>query len=166
MAHVNIGFTDNRNSSRVLKPPGGDTSDIFGVKELQRAEEVKRMKCDAVDTVAVPVAASQNNNNNNETEIKTIEIIEGGEEEKPEKEEVKKDSSNGEEVNNLEIDKLSVVEETNSTNIEKTSEVIKQNSIKEILIETHTAVTETNGNGAIKRTKNRIPPGGYSSGLW
>ncbi|XP_028128491.1 uncharacterized protein LOC114324818 [Diabrotica virgifera virgifera] len=35
---VNIGITGNKNSSRVLKPPGGGHTDIFGIKA---ASEIK-----------------------------------------------------------------------------------------------------------------------------
>lgn len=38
MSSVNfsVGFPSERNSSRVLKPPGGGHTDIFGVKDLQQ----------------------------------------------------------------------------------------------------------------------------------
>ncbi|XP_055626659.1 jupiter microtubule associated homolog 1-like [Toxorhynchites rutilus septentrionalis] len=35
MSEFNVGLPDNRNSSRVLKPPGGGNSDIFGPSEVK-----------------------------------------------------------------------------------------------------------------------------------
>lgn len=37
--NYNIGFSNQRNSSRVLKPPGGGHTDIFGVKDVQQQKE-------------------------------------------------------------------------------------------------------------------------------
>lgn len=40
--NINVGLTEGRNSSRILKPPGGGHSDIFGIRELNPPTIQKR----------------------------------------------------------------------------------------------------------------------------
>lgn len=188
MGSINIGFTDNRNSSRILKPPGGDTSDIFGVRELKKAEDVKlKSKADAEEVKV-------NGNAKNEEDVKNSEKVAQPESQKPteaaknEKVEEKIDSIEEKEnkIENVEIGNVekNTNDKADTSNDEKKSENAEKEkmdnkntekspeTIKDILTEkpqtNGTAATneESKINGAVKRTKNRIPPGGYSSGLW
>lgn len=71
--NVNVGFSNERNSSRVLKPPGGGHTDIFNVdhkesstvhketviKEKVGEAEITQQKSAAVNTVCGGTAEPQ-----------------------------------------------------------------------------------------------------------
>lgn len=111
--NFNIGFSTDRNSSRVLKPPGGGHTDIFNVKDVDVVEQKKR--------VVVEQSSSST--------IKETLIVENK-------------SETSETVENVE-------------NNGKESEVENEKPKQE---------QEIKAAEPVKRT--RVPPGGFSSGLW
>lgn len=104
----NVGFSNERNSSRVLKPPGGGHTDIFGVQETPQP------KSQDLEDVAHPIKEAEVGNEEIKTENGTIE------------EEVQK-----------------AVDEVINENV-KPKEEPKTDPPKRV----------------------RVPPGGFSSGLW
>lgn len=110
----NVGFSNERNSSRVLKPPGGGHTDIFGIGEVQEPKKPQKINDE-------PAAV--------EAEIKTETEQKSTEEEsqqKPPEEEV-------------------VVNKTEENNENK---IVKEEPKQE------------------PPRRVRVPPGGFSSGLW
>lgn len=103
--NVNIGFSEGRNSSRVLKPPGGGHSDIFGIRE----EKPKTKTAPVLPTNNITAHEINDKKNLKEEEIKN-------EDEK--------------------------VVSSNITVVEESSKPVP----------------------TVQRV--RVPPGGYSSGLW
>lgn len=104
----NIGFSNERNSSRVLKPPGGGHTDIFGVKE---------------DPPVVQPVKEEGGENGNKTEN-------GANEEEPQPQKIEED---------LVIEDKTPVDENVKPKEESKAEPPK---------------------------RMRVPPGGFSSGLW
>lgn len=70
---INVGISDERKSSRVLKPPGGGHSDIFGVKEeIPLPKKAQPPKSEISQCFAAPpfdksAAQSENQNEGNKT---------------------------------------------------------------------------------------------------
>lgn len=132
--NINVGFPSptGRNSSRVLKPPGGGHTDIFGIYE-----EKKPVK---------PVKPLQTNNVIPAEKAKTEEI------EKVHKEEntVSKDDNKAnkhEEQANKEVNMVNMNDQMMNREDEKKEKI---NNVKSMS----------------PPQRVRVPPGGYSSGLW
>lgn len=123
MAQIYVGFNDQRNSSRVLKPPGGGTSDIFGTEEERGV----------IATMGVPQASG----------------VETGQYR----------GSSIQEVLRSEAIITTVVEDSIA---KKTTEKVSDSTIGNILSQ-----EEIQEKDKVKRLNSpRVPPGGYSSGLW
>lgn len=138
MANIYVGFHDTRNSSRVLKPPGGGSSDIFGT-EIKSAPSTPAK--DSVDANN-PIAPEEKSDSYTEVE------------ERPDSEELKIgnlsiDEENGEKDEDL-SDEAKVDKKPDTI-----SSIIRQND------NVQSPVPEPE-----KKTPQRVPPGGYSSGLW
>lgn len=104
--NINVGMMDSRNSSRVLKPPGGGHSDIFGIYDQQNPQTPK-------------VKYNQPRS--------TINEVFGG------------------------------TEPDNTTNKQKTEEEQKEENANE---------NEAPPKPIPTPQRTRVPPGGFSSGLW
>ncbi|XP_018579982.1 jupiter microtubule associated homolog 1 [Anoplophora glabripennis] len=152
MANIYVGFHDQRSSSRVLKPPGGGSSDIFGTGPVKaKNEEIK----------SAPNTPSKN-------DVDTKNQI--NPEEKSDSDSVTNnkqvEQSNSEEIK---IENLSINEENGEKLEDRPSETkatSKPDTISSIIrqddqVEVQSPVIEPE-----KKTPQRVPPGGYSSGLW
>ncbi|KAJ8927524.1 hypothetical protein NQ314_019999 [Rhamnusium bicolor] len=135
MANVFVGFHDQRNSSRVLKPPGGGTSDIFGTdapKNTKNGIEPTPNKRNELNIATKPVLESDNQSPSDEN------------------------SKNGSCEENVE-------QERQSESKTQVKAGITTESISSIIQQRDVQIKEPEKE---KKTGHRVPPGGYSSGLW
>lgn len=77
-ANINIGFSNDRNSSRVLKPPGGSHTDIFGVGDLQthpkpQSDDKEVTAVNAIETEGQKEDVTGKNSKENEEKPKETE---------------------------------------------------------------------------------------------
>ncbi|XP_018578386.1 uncharacterized protein LOC108916579 [Anoplophora glabripennis] len=128
--NINIGFSETRNSSRVLKPPGGGHTDIFGIREgneTQTPNKRKNHPPTTIDSCFVHNEPIKQNNTKNDVNEKEI--------------------TNG----NQNGVKTDVVDENT-----------KPKEIKDIEVKENDEQKEA----AAPPRRVRVPPGGFSSGLW
>lgn len=128
--NINIGFSETKNSSRVLKPPGGGHSDIFGIREgneMQTPNKRKNYPPTTINSCFVHEESTKPNNTKNE------------------KEEIANGNQNGTKTDVI-IDENTEPKEINENKEEK-----EKSEQKEAVAPPRRA---------------RVPPGGYSSGLW
>lgn len=156
MASINVGFMENRNRSRILKPPGGGTSDIFGTAEIQQPKNTSvRKECaikQIIEQKNEEIVVEKKNSVVVEEIIDNLKINEENENALNEnKEETIEKVENGDK----EIVKEEMIEDKTE---KKTDEIVKDIKVVEKKAEIPDS-TPT-------RFKNRVPPGGYSSGLW
>ncbi|KAJ8979893.1 hypothetical protein NQ317_017516 [Molorchus minor] len=125
--NINIGFGEKKNSSRVLKPPGGGHADIFGIRGDNDVQTPARKKyhpsttinsCFIQDEVTKPIEEEPKNG----------------------------DLENGNQNGNIKTDEIDENTEPTKHEAEKPKE-------------------EENKNPTPPR-RVRVPPGGFSSGLW
>ena len=141
------GFNPNsRNSSKVLRPPGGGSSDIFGIKGDQEQEKVETPVQDEKDNLITddPKYMSSEKIPNNAQEVKDEVLINAKEEPS---------------------------EVPNNANVENKSE---ESDIQEKETEANKFPAENSESPATAATsspcppvagvRGRIPPGGHSSG--
>lgn len=57
--NFNVGIVESRNSSRVLKPPGGGHSDIFGIYEVQEQQTPKAKNKQPRSTISEVFGSSE-----------------------------------------------------------------------------------------------------------
>lgn len=161
MTNIFVGFHDQRSCNRILKPPGGGTSDIFyspdfiKPKKIEQVAEIiitPEVKISELEPLAVVPST------NGDTAIKEIE--------------------NPQEINNrsdtIEETKMQALSISNdntiTTNVEESKSVhvtvtkSKTESVSS-LIQQNESVVDSPKKAAV-RSPNRVPPGGYSSGLW
>ncbi|XP_076267932.1 uncharacterized protein LOC143200991 isoform X2 [Rhynchophorus ferrugineus] len=161
MANVYVGFHDQRSCNRILKPPGGGSSNIFGsdaipdvvpkpspqrlnkqagtIQQIIQTETVVPITKHEVDkTVSVQeVAAPAPDVTAVVTQIQELHVQE------------------------VKTTKCDATESTESSTLQS-SATFKGSSIGDILKQDE--VTEEKRTP--KSPAQRIPPGGYSSGLW
>ncbi|XP_066263032.1 microtubule-associated protein Jupiter-like [Euwallacea similis] len=198
MANVFIGFPEHRNSSRVLKPPGGETSNIFSseiipdvipqklkegknrgssIQDILRSETVTTSSISALSEEKISTTTTVNGSNTMtiiqesiENEVSrpgaihsipdvAAEVTCKVEQMKIEEKSSKMEATEMDSEGNTKI----VANESNSeTSVEQSSNVKKGSSIGEIL--SQESIEEK------KKVKGlpspRVPPGGFSSGLW
>lgn len=162
--NVNVGFIDDRNSSRVLKPPGGGTSDIFGTRyekpapqkvtsaEAQvenKVEEVSKENGKSVDDTV------KNNENNKEAngDVANEEVKSNG----TKIEEIKTEEVTVEETTVAE-QKIEELKIEDSKSEEKSEQSVGKSVYNNIIQEPDNTPKKPSG--------KRVPPGGFSSGLW
>lgn len=124
----NIGFAEQKNSSRVLKPPGGGHTDIFGIKEsneMQTPNKKRNQPPTTINSCFMHEEPMKPNNTKNENE----------------------DITNGN-------------QNEGKTDIDENTEPKVFNENKD-----EKEKTEQNETAVLPR-RVRVPPGGFSSGLW
>lgn len=169
MANIYVGFHDRKSCNRILKPPGGGTSDIFNTSLGEKVVESDNAKSTLLLSETTPIIATEENNVDcpvNGTDIKTSDGKIGTEENQPScvnvpdnSEDPKIETLNISDENNKDeaqekTDDKKDIAEVNSPKSESISSVIHENQHKE-------KVTTPE-----KKIGQRVPPGGYSSGLW
>ncbi|KAL1512932.1 hypothetical protein ABEB36_002431 [Hypothenemus hampei] len=174
MANVFVGFPEHRNSSRVLKPPGGGTSNIFGqdiIPDIIPRKETKHRGSTIQDVLRTETVTNNVTKDEEQTHTDVLEENESGS--------LKNIDSIPDvaakvsrEIEELKIVEKSSIVETDSvknTEILTTETVIQQNanvkkgsSIGDILNQDD-ILEKKKVKG---QTHQRVPPGGYSSGLW
>jgi len=139
--NINIGI-EGRSSSRILKPPGGAHTDIFGATREQTEISTGRFSKQSQKSSISECFSYSSSPQNKQEPIKenTIEIIK--ETVKPIKE-------------NFEIIKETVKEEVVSGNGLKNGACTEDENTKPTADVTSSAPQRV-----------RVPPGGFSSGLW
>lgn len=164
MANIFVGFHDRKSSSRILKPPGGGTSDIFNTAVTEKKPEFNNLKSSDPVTITnisptttptkeelpCPLNGSatkedQQNGDKNESntetpKIETLNII---------------DQCQKEESQDTKVDGNQCKVEEQDVKTESISSLIHENQHKEVKVTTPE-----------KKVYQRVPPGGYSSGLW
>lgn len=163
MANIFVGFHDRKSSSRILKPPGGGTSDIFNTSATEKTNEhstpfvgIMPSSPPTTEDISRPLNGTENktpleekeinlqngDNVSDNTEcpkIETLSIVDGNQSEETQE----KYSEEKKEV------------EVNNTKTESISSIIHENQQKEVKVTTPE-----------RKVGQRVPPGGYSSGLW
>ncbi|CAH2007175.1 unnamed protein product [Acanthoscelides obtectus] len=174
--NVYVGFHDQRNSSRILKPPGGGTSDIFGtnVKKVETAAKIieETPQSPLKEIIEMPVEHVE------DTTRKAEEVTTDCHD--------SKNGMNGDsestKVEDLKVEELKINEEVKEENVieeivnkkeeckvESKVEITKTSKAKVATIGSILAQDDMEVQGFQKKnvkTPNRVPPGGYSSGLW
>lgn len=172
MANIYVGFHDRKSCNRILKPPGGGTSDIFNTSSEVANEPVKvkdtstvispettpsstpikeepscplnGMDSKNVESNVQQFVQDQNSNKFSENietpNVETLSI---------------NDENKNEEVQQKSVEEKSENIEVKKTQSESISCLIHDNNHKEIKVTTPE-----------KKASHRVPPGGYSSGLW
>ncbi|VEN45134.1 unnamed protein product [Callosobruchus maculatus] len=181
MTNVFVGFHDQRSCSRILKPPGGGTSDIFGTNI--RKTEIPA-KIEETPAKVVEEAPETPSDEVIEKPVEPVEVTPPQKEEPAPDHHDSKNGMNGDsetaKPEDLKVEELSIKED------KITAEIV--NRKEECKIETHSEESRTKVSkqkidtigsilqqddievaGVQKKTvksPNRVPPGGYSSGLW
>nr|CAH7766385.1 unnamed protein product [Callosobruchus chinensis] len=182
MTNVFVGFHDQRSCSRILKPPGGGTSDIFGtniqkietpvkdieetpakvVEEAPQVPEVIEKPVEAVEVVQIEQSVTDShdskNGMNGDSETAKPEDLKVAE--LSIHEEIKEDKITAEIVNRKEECKIETHSEESRTKVSKQ----KIDTIGSILQQDDIQVAGVQKKNV--KSPNRVPPGGYSSGLW
>lgn len=203
MANVYVGFHDQRNSSRVLKPPGGGTSNIFGgeiipdvIPQNSSRKETKHRGSSIQDVISTETvtttvtttseeksSSSTNGNVAVEEHINVCklqnnddvsEVVEPADYPDVAAEVTCK-------VEQMKIEERSSKSEMTETDAAGNTKVIFSDSNSEGSVEQNSSFKKGSSIGAIlnedeilekKKIKGqhspnqRVPPGGYSSGLW
>ena len=143
----NIGLMSEKNSSRVLRPPGGGHSDIFGIKQ---------------DEIATP---SKRKNHQTSTIGSCFNMVEETKEPLTNNYANKYEENNlkGQENNQNVEEKHDIVEEINLNG----DEIKESDHVDNEIIE-NTAPTQKEivPEPAPASRRVRVPPGGFSSALW
>lgn len=212
MANIYVGFHDQRSCNRILKPPGGGTSNIFGTdstipdiipqnsprKENKQADTIHQI----LQTETVTTVTRKEENNSSKNAVDAVE------------QNVCKVQSNQDGITNGENDLQEVAlvpQEIVEQNVNSTTSVAVDvtSKVKQLRIEERSSATEvyetdsaghnkvissnTNSEGFVEKSSSckkgstiedilkqddieekkkvkgqvqRVPPGGYSSGLW
>ncbi|XP_050300481.1 uncharacterized protein LOC126739000 [Anthonomus grandis grandis] len=179
MTHVFVGFHDQRNSSRVLKPPGGGTSNIFGgdivpdviphsprkdvkhressIQEVLKTESVSTIKSEETTTTSNVVR--QEEQKEEQTVAPPPDVISC----KIEQMTIEKKTSSKSEVSETDSDGNKTVvaseEEHQHSCVKKGGATIGNILSQDDIVE----VKKVKGASS---PGQRVPPGGYSSGLW
>nr|CAI5864775.1 unnamed protein product [Callosobruchus analis] len=180
MTNVFVGFHDQRSCSRILKPPGGGTSDIFGTnirktetpsKDIEETPTKAPQTPEAIEKPIEPVEVTQPQTDQSATDSHDSKNGMNGDAQiaKPEdlkveelslKEEIKEDKITAEIVNRKEECKIETHTEESRTKLSKQ----KIDTIGSILQQDDIEVGSVQKKNV--KSPNRVPPGGYSSGLW
>lgn len=149
MANIYVGFHDQRNSSRVLKPPGGGSSDIFGTDAFKiKNEEVN-------SAPSTPAKGDVDSKNQNTPEDKSdSNNVDNTKEEHS--------NSDGPKIENLSINEENEEKQEDASGEAKGEK--KPDTISSIIRQDDKV--QSSGTESEKKTPQRVPPGGYSSGLW
>lgn len=217
MANIYVGFHDQRSCNRILKPPGGGTSNIFGTDSVpdvvpQNSPRKENKHCsgniqqilqtETVTTVTTKQEKSSTTNGDVTMEEKTCHVESNGD--------VSRENNFHEVALVPQEEALVSQEVTEQQNGNSTPDVIEVTSkVEQIRIEEKSSkseVSETDGSGntnvisssansegsversssckkgtviqdflkdddieqkkRVKGQAQRVPPGGYSSGLW
>lgn len=203
MANIHVGFIDQRSCNRILKPPGGGTSNIFGTeaipdiipqssprRESKQAGTIQNiLQTETVTTVstnggtaveqvcklessrnlstneennieeAIPIVTEivQQQNGNSAPDV-TLEVTSKVEQLRVEERTTKTEVSETDSSGNTNI----ISSNTSSEgSVEKSSSCKKGSSIEDVLKQDDIIEKKK-----IKGQVHRVPPGGYSSGLW
>ncbi|CAG9762115.1 unnamed protein product [Ceutorhynchus assimilis] len=170
MANVYVGFHDQRNSSRVLKPPGGGTSSIFNndfipdvVPKTTPVKDNAKYKTSSIQDVLqtstkTTTTSSTTTTTNNEVNESTPDI-----------------TCQVEQMKIVESSTKSEVTETDSSGNEKViaSDSKSDGSVEHSFKKGASIGDILNQDDIMEKKKvkgspghQRVPPGGYSSGLW
>lgn len=135
--NVNVGLHDGRTSSRVLKPPGGGHSDIFG--QGTAAQSFLRNKNAAQQS---GIGACLFNHEDNSSNGRGTD-------------------SNGTTSKLADVTVTSdIIEESNGKTQEVVDAVVQQTEEVKKVVPVAVAAT------VLPPPKVRVPPGGFSSGFW
>lgn len=144
MANIYVGFHDQRSCNRILKPPGGGTSNIFGTDPPPAKKE------DSKSIPGTPTKETVEETKTEEPQVEKCEAGDGnGENQEPQLENLSIADENGEKQETEPSEKRAEPRQ------DTISSIIRQND----KIESPVVETE-------KKSAHRVPPGGFSSGLW
>lgn len=202
MANVYVGFHDQRNSSRVLKPPGGGTSSIFGgeiipdvIPQNLSRKDTKHHASSIQDvistetvttTVTTSEEKSSSSTNGNVAVEEHINVckLENNDDVSEVVQQTDYPDVAAEvtcKVEQMKIEERSSKSEMTETDAAGNTKVIFSDSNSEGSVEQNSSFKKGSSIGAIlnedellekKKIKGqhspnqRVPPGGYSSGLW
>ncbi|KAK9877422.1 hypothetical protein WA026_018535 [Henosepilachna vigintioctopunctata] len=165
MSFITVGYTDKANRRNPMKPPGGGMSDIFSSNYEEPATNGKKSNKIVQSSVIATDETKTQENGHTETkiceQIKTLTVEENSNEVK-----TTETSNKVIEINTKTTD-IKVNEEATNGNTKVESNICTNEKLTQ---STKKAVNnifpseETDSGSALKR--NRVPPGGYSSGLW
>lgn len=171
MANVYVGFHDRKSCSRILKPPGGGTSDIFNTS-LEETSPAKTNNRSVTSPNKEPIATE------NVTKVETngTEHKENKELVEPTPKETQQEEKLEIQPEEIKIDSLTISEKINEETKEEKkgdseTDTTQENATKSTT-ETLSSIVHRSEQSEIKttvtekRNKHRVPPGGYSSGLW
>uniref|UniRef100_U5ERZ6 Microtubule-associated protein Jupiter n=1 Tax=Corethrella appendiculata TaxID=1370023 RepID=U5ERZ6_9DIPT len=186
--NIQIGFGENsKSSSKVLKPPGGGSSDLFGPEpQVQRTSSKNRMQSNIFADEPTPAKNGESRRNNTVDSHNRL-FGEAGRPYTPAKNHMKSnlpiggdetDKANGKTANGNGHHYTNGKSETNGytnghTNGSSENGSVTKNGGNPVTgegyknggaAEINTTVPSLNTGHVIN--KNRIPPGGFSSGLW
>ncbi|XP_030762759.1 uncharacterized protein LOC115887464 [Sitophilus oryzae] len=195
MANVYVGFHDQRSCNRILKPPGGGTSNIFGTdlvvpdvipnqispkRESKQSTTIQHIIQTESSSTNTTSTTEENLNSSANIEVprqngtNEVTIKENGTSNPPDVTAVV--TSKVEEMKIEERSTKSLVTETDSSGNTK---VISNDSSSEGSVQLNSSFKQGSSIGDIlkqddvieekKKVKSptqRVPPGGYSSGLW
>lgn len=174
MANIFVGFHDRKSSSRILKPPGGGTSDIFNTSVTEPVSPKVKSASSEVIQETTPVSTPIKEEllcPINGTDIKTVvDTVE-----------TEIYHHNGDTVADSvkipKIEALSMIEENQKEEVQVNSGETKNETVEVTTTKSenvsslihehqHKEVKETKVITPERKIGQRVPPGGYSSGLW
>ncbi|XP_060532155.1 uncharacterized protein LOC132705539 [Cylas formicarius] len=176
MANVFVGFHDNRSCNRILKPPGGGTSNIFGtdrmpdvvpltLPKLDKASSVQEtLQSEVVATTASLDGTAASDTKQQAAEEMVPDVVAATTDNigSLQIQESRDDSTT---TKSTEID--SVVTSSVVTRTVEVKSASKSSTIADVLKQEGVAVEDVDLAKKPKiKSPNRVPPGGYSSGLW
>lgn len=193
MANVFVGLPEHRNSSRVLKPPGGGTSNIFGteiipdvipqhnrsfkeeknrgssIQDILRTESSVKQEqvCTRSSSMVVQTSTTSSSTNTSDQQTVTLPDVAAEVTCKIEELKVEERSSSIEatETDGEGNTKVLANESNSERSVEQNSSTKKGTSIGDIL--NQDGLEEKKKiKGQAAQSPQRVPPGGYSSGLW
>jgi len=151
---VNIGFFNEKKTSRVLKPPGGGHSQIFGGADEEKPRSYKPKQTSSIGECFMnndDVKQPENGHNGQQKEEIVEKPVNGLKTEQNNENGEKTDTNTEKEV---EVEKEVIEEKMPEES--KPEEIIKEEEVKE---EVKKDVVQT-------PQRVRVPPGGFSSGFW
>jgi len=137
------GLTGDRNSSKVLRPPGGGSSDIFGLKDEAKEEKVPAVRVAGADMIGVTDVGKENEKKVENVENKQHKGASSFQlsDQQPEDQGVKSRKRSIDPLTGLVLGEKNQVDEAQEEEKETTA-------------------------AAAPVKTGRVPPGGHSSGLW
>ncbi|KAL3289126.1 hypothetical protein HHI36_003565 [Cryptolaemus montrouzieri] len=160
MSFITVGYSDKLNGRKPIKPPGGGMSEIFSNLQEQPKNNNK------IEEKTTVITNNSSSNANGDTETKICQKVES----------LKVEENSNEVKTTVESKKTEVKQTTQTNNYEASvngnTQILKDEKIKTETIVTSSVKPVNNiihsdeKDSATPQRRTRVPPGGYSSGLW